>query len=140
MASLRVVLDTNVVVSAFLKGSGLERYVLDLALGGRMSLLVSEDILIEYDSVLRRPKFKLPRDLIAESMELLRSKARIVRPRTRIRAAFDPEDDKFLECAVAGRAGFLVTGNKRHFPAVWKSVHIVNGREMLEHFIQTLKL
>jgi putative PIN family toxin of toxin-antitoxin system len=138
-ALLRVVLDTNVVVSALLKESGLERYVLDLVMNGKMALVVSAEILAEYDEVLRRPKFHLPSPLLAEFLRQLRERSRLVRPRKRLHVSLDPDDDKFLECALARRARFLVTGNQRHFPATHGSIRIVNAREILEHFVQTLK-
>jgi putative PIN family toxin of toxin-antitoxin system len=57
MSTIRVVLDTNVVVSAHLNSEGYERHVLDLALAGKLQLAVSEIILAEYEGVLRRPRF-----------------------------------------------------------------------------------
>ena len=58
MSTIRVVLDTNVVVSAHLSSEGYERSVLDLALAGKLRMFASEAILREYESVLRRPKFQ----------------------------------------------------------------------------------
>ena len=57
MRKLRVVLDTNVVVSAHLNAEGYERHVLDLVLAGKLQIAVSAAILEEYEGVLRRPKF-----------------------------------------------------------------------------------
>jgi putative PIN family toxin of toxin-antitoxin system len=57
MRNVRVVLDTNVIVSAHLNGDGFERHVLDLVLAGKLHLVVSPQILEEYEGVLCRPKF-----------------------------------------------------------------------------------
>jgi putative PIN family toxin of toxin-antitoxin system len=57
MKTIRVVLDTNVVVSAHLKSEGYERHVLDLVLAGKLQLAASEAILTEYADVLTRAKF-----------------------------------------------------------------------------------
>src|ERR1700756_3994085 len=116
MNSIRVVLDTNVVISAYLTDAGFERYVLDLFLAGKLELVVSKEILEEYEAVLCRPKFGFSRKMVARSLRMLRSKARIVRPRKKLSAARDPDDKSFLECAHVARAHFLVTGNSRHFP------------------------
>ena len=48
-----------------------------------------------------------------------------------IHVANDPADDKFIECADAARADYLVTGNVRHFPKFWKSTKVVTSREFL---------
>lgn len=44
----------------------------------------------------------------------------------------DERDNRFLECAESAGADFLVTGNRRHFPAVWKTTRIVSTRELIE--------
>jgi predicted nucleic acid-binding protein len=46
--------------------------------------------------------------------------------------AFDPDDNIFLECAQEADANYLVTGNKRDFPAQWRNTRIVNARELIE--------
>ena len=105
-------------VSAHLKSDGLERHVLDLVLAGKLRLAASESILAEYAAVLARPKFAFSQKRLARSMGLVRAAAQIVRPSRRLTIAHDPADNRFLECAEAARADYLVTGNKRHFP-VW---------------------
>jgi putative PIN family toxin of toxin-antitoxin system len=130
MRKPRLVLDTNVVVSAHLSSQGFERFVFDLAVGSRALLYTSDAIVQEYKAVLMRPKFGLPPALLAESFRLIEQVAVRVAPAARVEAAADPDDDKFLECAQAARADFLVTGNKRHFPQRWKSTEVVNAREL----------
>ena len=132
MPRIKVVLDTNVVVSAHLKPEGFERFVLDLALTSKLQLYVSVEILEEYEGVLRCPKFGIDPELIKESFDLIKSKAKKVKPRQRISESPDPEDNKFLECADAARADYLVTDNKRHFPASLSNTKIVNARELIE--------
>jgi putative PIN family toxin of toxin-antitoxin system len=139
MRTIRVVLDTNVVVSAHLNSEGYERSVLDLALSGKLRMFVSEAILREYESVLRRPKFRLKPSDISRSLRLLRSAARVVAPYGRLNAARDPGDNRFLECAEAARADYLITGNKRHFPKQWRQTLIVNARELLEWTIPEMR-
>lgn len=56
------------------------------------------------------------------------------KPTVTIGACTDPDDDCFLECAEAGGARFVVTGNKRHFPpSPWRDIYIVTARELLDH-------
>lgn len=132
MRMIRVVLDTNVVVSAHLNDEGYERYVLDLALAGRIEIVISEEILAEYEDVLCRPKFAISPKQIAKSLRLIRARGRIVKPRQEVTAASDPDDNCFLECAEAGRADYLVTGNKRHFPKKWRQTLVANARDLIE--------
>jgi putative PIN family toxin of toxin-antitoxin system len=136
---VRVVLDTNVVVSAHLKTEGFERYALDLVLAGKLQLAASEAILTEYASVLARPHFAIARKRLARSMDLIRRSAHIVRPSRTLTVANDLSDNRFLECAEAARADYLVTGNKRHFPARWRQTSVVNARELIEWIAADLR-
>jgi putative PIN family toxin of toxin-antitoxin system len=135
----RVVLDTNVVVSAHLKSEGYERHVLDLALAGKLQLAVSTAILEEYEGVLLRPRFRLTARQVSRSLRLIRVAARIVTPQRALNLAHDPADNRFLECAEAAKADYLVTGNQRHFPKSWRQTQIVNARQLLEWIIPDLQ-
>jgi putative PIN family toxin of toxin-antitoxin system len=103
MPSPRVVLDTNIVISAHLNMDCLERYILDLALNRRLLFFLTEEIL-EDISVLERPKFRLPKEMIAASLDLIHQQTRVVRPKRALTVAVDPTDNKFLECAETASA------------------------------------
>jgi len=137
--TIRVVLDTNIVVSAHLKTDGFERHALDLVLAGKLQLAASEAILAEYAGVLARPKFAIARKRLTRSMRLIRDSAQIVNPSRRLTIAHDPADNQFLECAEAARADYLVTGNKRHFPKIWRQTLVVNARELIEWIAADLR-
>jgi putative PIN family toxin of toxin-antitoxin system len=126
----RVVLDTNVVVSAHLNPVGLERAVLNWALD--QGFFVSESILNEYEGVLTRSKFKIDPRSAREALDLIRSRATLVSPTRRVRVSRDTDDNRFLECAEAADADYLVTGNKRHFPASYRNCRVVGAREFLD--------
>ena len=128
----KVVLDTNVLVSAHLNPDGLERLILNAALSGRLRLCVSAEILEEYEDALRRPKFDIRPALVDEALQAIRVRAKTVAPRVRVTAARDPDDNKFLACAQAASADYLVTGNRRHFPARWRRTAVVNARTLIE--------
>ncbi|HKD09567.1 MAG TPA: putative toxin-antitoxin system toxin component, PIN family [Bryobacteraceae bacterium] len=87
----RVVLDTNIIVSALLQPLGPSAQLLTLALGGSIQLCVSGSVYAEYEEVI------------------------------------------FLECAVAAKAEYLVTGNLKHFPASWGVTRIVTPRWLLDN-------
>ena len=132
MPRVKVVLDTNIVVSAHLKAEGFERFVLDLALASKLQLFITAEILTEYREVLLRPKFALDPELVKALIDLIRAKSRRVKATKRITVSADPEDNKFIECADQAKADYLVTGNKRHFPKPWSGTQVVNARELIE--------
>jgi putative PIN family toxin of toxin-antitoxin system len=131
MIALRLVIDTNILVSAALKPEGLQRTVLIVAITKPARLYVSEAILSEYREVLSRPELQVRKGIRQQLLQLIRRHSQLVRPAVRLQLASDPEDDKFLECADAARADYLVTGNQRHFPGFWKKTKVITSREFL---------
>jgi predicted nucleic acid-binding protein len=73
-------------------------------------------MLEEYAAVLARPKFAFPPDEIAAVLAMLRQQGELYHPTASLAASVDAGDTKFLQCAQAARADYIVTGNKRHFP------------------------
>jgi uncharacterized protein len=139
MIPLRVVIDTNIVVSAALKPDGLQRTVFLLCISKPARLYFTEAILAEYREVLARREFKIRKGLRQQLLQLIKNRAQLVTPARTFRVAKDPDDDKFLECADAARADYLITGNQRHFPKFWKQTKIITSREFIgiaaPHFI-----
>jgi putative PIN family toxin of toxin-antitoxin system len=101
---IRVVIDTNVIVSATLRSGGLPEAVLKMAVAGEVLFFVSEHVLAEYEEVLRRPRFAVDRDKLSNAIATIRSASLVVHPETRVTAALDPDDNIFLECAQAADA------------------------------------
>ena len=110
---MRVVLDTNVVVSALLF-TGISSKLVQLWQGDVITALVSRTILEEYLRVLSYPKFKLSEgDIRGLIQEELLPYVEVVKPGRRLRVVDrDPSDDKFVECAVAGKARVIISGDK----------------------------
>ena len=131
MLPLRLVLDTNVVISGALKPQGLERAALTFALTPPARLYVSLAILEEYSEVIARPELRIAPADRKDLLGLIASRSRLIQPSSALTACADPDDNIFLECADAARADYLLTGNKRHFPSYWKSTKIVNARELV---------
>ncbi|MCY3911724.1 MAG: putative toxin-antitoxin system toxin component, PIN family [Chloroflexi bacterium] len=110
---MRVVLDTNVIVSG-LNFPGNERLLLDLALRGRIELYLSPFILDEVFGVLAR-KFGWADDDVQQALRRLRQAATVIHPpRFTDVIEGDHADNRVLECAVAVSADYLVTGDRRH--------------------------
>ena len=140
MLPLRLVIDTNVLISAAIKPAGLQRTVLLLAIIRPARLYVSRPILEEYSEVLGRPKLRIRKGLRQQLLQLIKNHSHTVVPTRRLDVTSDPDDNMFLECADAARADYLVTGNQKHFPRFWKKTKIITTREFISltapHLIQ----
>lgn len=129
---IRVVLDTNIIVSALLQPLGPPAEVFLMALGGTVELCMSNGIFAEYEEVIRRPRFRRTEEVVLSTLDAIRAKARWVRPFEPVRACADPDDDIFLECCQASGAAFLITGNVKDFPIRWLGTAVVRPRQFLE--------
>lgn len=128
----KIVVDTNVLVSALLKTRGAEAGVLDLVAKEKAQWCVSRAVLAEYGEVLRRPKFaRIPRAYV-DALLALAARAALVTPKTMVTVSPHEPDNRFLECAEAAAADYLVTGNRRHFPRRYKATEVVTPRQFLE--------
>jgi|SRR5271165_1348006 len=127
----RVVLDTNIVVSACLTPEGAPATIVELALLGAFALCLSPAVLAEYREVLSREKFSRRQERVRLLLEGLEDVALAVTPDRTLTISPDDEDNRVLECAQAAGADFLVTGNPRHFPASLGSTRIVTPRDFL---------
>ena len=108
----RVVLDTNVLISAILYG-GKPRTILDAALSGSIEIFVSEAIVQEFQAVLLRPQFGLNVQFVHNVVAELTSLAEWVTPDHHHQVVIeDPSDNLILDCcAVAAKSQYLVTGD-----------------------------
>ena len=135
---MRVVVDTNVVISSFLKSGGKPSRILRLILQGDLEIVINEQILAEYSEVASRPIFQLDRDKVQIVLDALGSSA-IRAPSLPIRPSLpDPGDEPFIEAALSTKADFLITGNKKHYPArSCKDVTVVTPAEFLQKLAST---
>jgi putative PIN family toxin of toxin-antitoxin system len=138
---VRVVYDTNVLVSAALKPGSIPAVLVSLALAQRVHLCVSPLILTEYTTVLHRPKFGFEASSIAVLLEDLTRTALLVHPTKHLTVASDEADNRFLECALEASAAFLVTGNLRHFPvATFEDIQILEPARFAHVLAERLRL
>jgi uncharacterized protein len=112
MSNRRVVLDTNVLVSAFLF-EGKPRELFRKVISGSIQCFLSEPILRELTEVLQRPKFGVPYEVCQQIVQELYAICEVVDPASRIDIVrSDPDDNRILECALEAKADFLVTGDR----------------------------
>jgi putative PIN family toxin of toxin-antitoxin system len=114
---LKIVLDTNVIVSALLKSESNPALIVSLVFQDQLTLCLSKDIFVEYQGVLKRLKFKdLDQGSLKKLWTRLKNKALWVSPTVTLKMILeDPADNTFLECAQEVGADFLITGNIHHF-------------------------
>lgn len=129
---MKVVLDTNVIVSRVIFDKGPSARILEEAEARTFALLVSEPILAEYGRVLRRAnvraRHRWTEPMIAEQIDEFEEFGVMVEPSERVSAVEnDPDDNIFLECAVGGEADYIVSGDA-HLLALreFRGIHILS--------------
>jgi putative PIN family toxin of toxin-antitoxin system len=133
MSTVRVVLDTNVLVSAFRSREGVAFRLVSLLREGRFKICVSVPLVLEYEDVLHRTTDLGEEEILAVVRYLCSVAYRqkiffLWRP-----SLFDPKDDMVLELAVASRARYIVTFNKRHFAAAGRfGIEVVTPKAFLD--------
>jgi uncharacterized protein len=128
---LRVVLDTNIVVSGLLSPRGSPSTILDAATSKQFLCFVSESLIEEYSEVLARNNLGLDQHRVAKFIRDFRKVALLVVPREKALVARDPDDNMVMECALEVEADFVVTGNTRDFPLNFRGVSVVTPRDFL---------
>ncbi len=113
---LRIVVDTNILISSLIKSSNLFRALFHHIEKSRIILVFSWYTLEELLTILARPKIckltKMKKKDIENFIDLLIKKALFVEPHKKIKLCRDPSDNKFLEAAKTGQAEYIVTGDK----------------------------
>ena len=132
---MKVVVDTNVLVSGLLSPYGASAEIVTLVSSGVLILCYDARILVEYKEVVARPKFQFDQEKISKLFSFIEVTGEIVAGRPLKVHLSDASDEMFLEVALASRVSFLITGNIKHFP-VNKREGIMVGtpQEFLNYF------
>ena len=109
---MKVVIDTNIVVSAALKDRDPEAIIRFVISHPNYDWIASQAIITEYSEVLRRPKFRLPTPLVQEWTDLFDTAITLVYVSVSVDFPRDQKDAKFLACAIATDADFLISGDR----------------------------
>ena len=130
---MRIILDTNVLISGIITPFGNAARILDMIVLGEIHTLYDDRILAEYREVLHRPKFGFERDVIEEFLTLIESEGFKVTAIPLDEEMIDKDDIPFIETAITGLADVLITGNKRHFKGkTTKRIKIMTPDEFLK--------
>ena len=125
---LYAVIDTNVLVSALLRWDSVPGAVLEQALVGSIVPLLSDEIMTEYEEVLRRKKFPFKEEDIQAVTDGIRMRGVFLVPEKMKENLPDPKDVIFYAVTMEASDAYLVTGNIKHFPL---KPYVVTPREML---------
>ncbi|MGA9378672.1 MAG: putative toxin-antitoxin system toxin component, PIN family [Phormidium sp.] len=109
---MRVVIDTNVLVSAAVVGRDPEAIILFVVSNPEIEWIVSTEILTEYQEVLSRPRLKLSEEQKQRWFNVLNAATTTVNVEVEVDFPRDRKDAKFLACAVAANATFLISGDR----------------------------
>lgn len=130
---MRVVLDTNVLVSGLLNPFGPPGVTVRMVVSGALTLCVDARVLSEYHDVLRRPRFEFDENSVATLIDYIEATSDTAAAVPLAKRLPDTEDEAFLEVAIACAAKHLITGNLEHFPEhLSAGVSVVSPREFVE--------
>ncbi len=131
MAKKRIVVDTNVLISGFIFPGSAISELLERILSGEFDLGMSDEILNEFKKVLRN-KFGLSSEIAGEYAEIMSVNAVAVKPKEKITALKDKEDNRVLECGVEFGARYIITGDKQFLNhKKYKNIKIISPADFI---------
>ncbi len=133
---IKVVLDTNVLVSALISSSYPSKVVFDCVIDKKIPICLSQAIFEEYKEVLTRPKFSKFLNFQTNAKDLLVKLERageFYKPTVKLELIKDEPDNRFLEVALVAQANFIVTGNTNDFTfSEYEGIQIVSPKFFYE--------
>lgn len=130
-----IVLDTNVIVSGILRPYGKSATILRLVVSGLLVPAYDQRILAEYRDVLNRPRFNFSEESVVNFLAQIEGEGMLISSKPLSFSLPDPDDESFLEIALASKAVAIISGNKRHFPKKFSGkTKILSPAEFFEVF------
>lgn len=134
---MRIVLDTNVLVSGLLSPFGPPGEIVRMAASGALQFCYDARIISEYRRVLLRPKFPFNPDRVNALLDVIEKSGHVVAPYPLQNPLPDLNDEPFLEVAIAGQARCLVTGTLGHYTEEsCQAIRVLSPAELLEVYRQ----
>lgn len=134
---MKIVFDTNVIVSALMNVHGTPAKILALILNGKIKILYDNRIMFEYVNVLSRNEFGFNSEIVNDLIDYFKHDGEFINAEHLNIEFPDETDKKFYEVYKYGEAQYLVTGNIKHFP---KENGIVIPKKFLETFDSNYKI
>ena len=131
---MRVVLDTNVLISGMLSPFGTCGEIVRMLTGNELTLCIDSRIIFEYTDVLNRPKFDITKNNINIVIDYIEKKAETHSTSPLPVSLPDSDDNPFMEVAISAKADYLVTGNLKHFPENSRfGINVLSPREFIDY-------
>jgi uncharacterized protein len=132
---MKIVLDTNILVSGLLTPFGPSGEILSMIFSGKLTLCLDARILAEYKDVLHRPKFKFNKEHISVLLNFIKQYGQFTSSAPLQNRLPDPDDEPFLEVAIDGQVVSLITGNSIHYPpSPFKEINIFSPSQFVEFY------
>ncbi|HXV59245.1 MAG TPA: putative toxin-antitoxin system toxin component, PIN family [Vicinamibacteria bacterium] len=132
---MRVVLDTNMLVSGLITPYGPPSQIVRMIASGALTLCHDQRILTEYREVLLRPKFPFEPEAVGALLEQIEAVGEVVASDPLPAPLPDADDHPFLEVALSAQADALITGNLKHYPSeARRGMLVLSPADFLEHF------
>jgi len=129
---MRIVIDTNVIASGIFFG-GKPRELLKLVYGQKIEAYISHEILNEYCETLEELKKRYPTKSVNLPLTEITSRCHWIETSSSVNICRDPDDDKFIECAIDARCIYVVSGDKDLLSlGRYKNVEIVTVNDFFE--------
>lgn len=130
---MKVVLDTNIIVSSLINPFSPSAEVVRLVISGKAQLYHDVRIISEYREVLLRPKFSFDLSYVNDYLDQIEASGTAITAQPLAKHLPDLNDEVFLEVALGGKAQYLVTGNLKHYPRdKCQGMRVVSPKEFLE--------
>ncbi len=132
---MKIVLDTNNLVSGLLSPYGAPAEIVRMVADNRIQLCYDSRIITEYRNVLHRPKFKFDPKQVGALLEQIEVCGDIIVPQPLTQRLPDLFDEPFLEVAITAKVEYLVTGNIKHFPKDRRGhIKVVSPVEFIDNY------
>jgi len=132
---MKIMIDTNILVSGLLTPFGNPAEILRLLTLGKVTICMDARIMAEYSEVLNRPKFKFDKDTVAVLLKEIELLGNFTTGIPLNESLPDPADNMFLEVALGCNAECIITGNLNHFPKKrYADVQIFSPNDFLKYY------
>ena len=132
---MKIVLDTNILVSGLLTPFGPGGAIIRMVFSGELIVYLDARILADYKDVLHRPKLKFNKENIIVLLDFIIQYGQFTSNSPLKNRLPAPDDEPFLEVAIAGMVLSLITGNRVHYPSSpFKGINIFSPSEFLEFY------
>lgn len=131
---MKIVIDSGVFISGFTNPDSISAEILKMLLNSDFILLYDSKILEEYKNLLKHIKFYFSKDIINSFIEFIESMGECILTKLLTAEFSDDENKKFYEVSICGKADYLITFDKKHFP---DEKFIVSPSEFIKYFVRS---